>query len=160
MTGSILRRSLQGLVAVAVVGAAVVISSSPAMAGSVDPNCTIRSGGPVEIFWDEGQGGAYICVRDNITDMAGNGYGSGYDSTGTPALYFPNNGTGAGQPVWNDAGSAANLDETAGVVFYSEPGYGGSVFGLAACCDEGSSPWSLDVVTNNNRSMKWFAVGP
>lgn len=137
------RRVLRTLVAASVLSAAALFAFPASASAWVDPNCYARLGGPVVLYWGQGQTGANICLNGTIYDMA------------NPATYFSNNGTGGGQRVWNNAGSGLNLDTGYWAIIWSNPGYTGASYGIAACCDQGSAPYRLGDVTNRNRSLSW-----
>lgn len=140
----LLKRSPIFALAIAVmVGGLTLLPVSPASA-TVDPNCAIRPGGPVTLWWDFDFGGASICLNDTIWDMA------------NPATYFPNNGTGGGSRVWDNAASAANSDTGYCATIWSEPGGWGSRTDINKCCDYGSALWNLGAVANRNSSLTWY----
>lgn len=136
-------RMLKTVVAAAIFSAATVVAMPGSASAGIDPNCTIRWGGPVVLFYGQGQTGASICLKDWIYDMA------------SPALYFPYNGEGGGTRVWDNAGSVANYDTGFMPRIWENPGYWGASFNPAYCCDYGSAPWSLGSVTNKNSSLSW-----
>jgi len=138
-----IRQALSVLVVASfVTAAALVVSPAPASAW-VDPNCYPRYGGPVVLFWDYNHGGASICLNGTISDMA------------NPATYFPYNGTGGGQRVWDNSASGTNYDMGYQAKLYSEPGFWGSTFQFNVCCSEGYYFDSLGSVTNRNSSLSW-----
>ena len=135
------RRLARGAVAAVTVAAAVVVALPGSASATVDPDCSIRPGGPVVLYYDQEQSGAYICLSDWIYSMEG--------------LRFSDSGSGAGTEVWHNAGSGWNLDTVYEALIWSQPGYQGDLFNLIPCCDEGSAPWSLGKVTNHNASLSW-----
>lgn len=138
-------RLLNAFVAAAALVSAVTVVLVPGSASAgIETNCTIRPGGPVILFYGQGQTGASICLNNNIYNMA------------SPALYFPAPGAGAGSRVWDNAGSAMNFDTGWRPQIWENPGYTGASYALGICCDEGMSPWSLGAVTNKNSSLSWF----
>jgi hypothetical protein len=138
------RYSLRSVLAILLaVGGIIVLPASPASA-TVDPDCSTRPGGPVILWWGQDYDGAYICLQDNVWDMA------------NPPTYFPGNGTGGGERVWDNAASAANADTAYCVTIWSEPGRWGSHIDINRAGFEGSAKWNLADVTNRNSSLSWY----
>ncbi|MCX5064304.1 hypothetical protein OOJ91_00310 [Micromonospora lupini] len=139
------RKVLHGLVTAVTACTATLIAFPESASAGVETNCTVRSGGPVVLYYGQQQQGASICLNGWINDMK------------SPALYFGPSGSGHGTRVWNNAGSASNYDTSWRPLIWSEPGMTGAVYALGVCCDQGSAPYSLAGLTNNNRSLSWSA---
>jgi hypothetical protein len=135
------RRLARGAVAAATVAAAVVVALPGSASATVVSDCSIRAGGPVVLYYGQGGTGASICLNDWIYSMSG--------------LSFPYNGSGGGTGVWHNAGSGSNSDTVYEALIWSQPGYQGNLMNIPPCCDEGSAPWSLGNVTNQNASLSW-----
>ncbi|MGE5156153.1 MAG: hypothetical protein ACM3JP_01500 [Betaproteobacteria bacterium] len=121
--------------------AAVAVSPGTANAGYVETNCTVRSGGPVVLYWDYWQGGASVCLSGFFNTLSG--------------YYFDNDGlAGAGTSVYNNAASAFNMDTTSQVLIWSGTNHTGSFQNLTPCCDEGSA-LNLGPVANQDKSITW-----
>ncbi|MEV4628143.1 hypothetical protein AB0J90_17860 [Micromonospora sp. NPDC049523] len=145
MTSIRRRRAVQGLLTSAAVVAATLVALPQPAHATIDPNCSDRNGGPVQLWWAQDHTGATICLRNSIYNMA------------NPATYFPNNGTGAGQRVWDNSASAANHDTHWIAILWSDPGYSGSRVDLNVAGEYGSWAWNLGSVTNKNSSLSWTA---
>ncbi|WP_158603006.1 peptidase inhibitor family I36 protein [Jiangella rhizosphaerae] len=97
------------LAAAAALGAAVAaLSAAPAaQAWEGDGRCET---GEVCLYWGGNYTGAFRDYSGSVWDFAGHRY--------------PNNGTGAGQSVKNNAASVINRDGAAAIIYYNE-GYTG-----------------------------------
>ncbi|MEU7928341.1 hypothetical protein [Micromonospora sp. NPDC049801] len=137
------RKVVHGLVTAATACSTTLIAFPESASAGVETNCTVRSGGPVVLYYGQQQQGASICLNGLINDMK------------SPALYFGPSGSGHGTRVWNNAGSASNYDTTWRPVIWSEPGMTGPSYALGVCCDAGSAPYNLAGLTNDNRSLSW-----
>jgi hypothetical protein len=123
--------------------AAIAAAPASASASGIEPNCSPRPGGPVVLYYDQGQSGANICLNGTFNNL--NGY------------VFSNGGYGNGVPVANHAGSAQNLDTVWAVDIYADQGQTGARWEQPPCCDEGSGTYSLGPVTNDDDSIGWSA---
>lgn len=136
------RRTILAIVTLIVGGvAAVAIAPGTANAGYYESNCTVRSGGPVVLYWDYWQGGSSVCLNGTFSTLSG--YHFDYD--GLP---------GAGQTVYNNAASALNMDTTYQVMIWSGTNGTGALQNLTPCCDEGSA-LNLGAVANKDKSITW-----
>ncbi|HYQ68757.1 hypothetical protein [Actinophytocola sp.] len=138
------RYSLRSVLAILLAVGGITLLPVSSASATVDPDCSTRPGGPLMLWWGQSYTGAHICLQDNVWDMA------------NPATYFPDNGTGRGEQVWDNVASAANADTMYCAIIWSEPGWQGSRADINKSGFEGSARWNLADVTNRNSSLSWY----
>ena len=89
--------------------ATLVVATLPRRRGSI---CAIGGGAGLCTYWGQSYNGDQVEIVNDRSDLAA-----------SPVVYYPANGTGEGEHVYNNNGSEHNGNGSCSVTIYYNPGY-------------------------------------
>jgi|GEM_PF-5137529 len=124
---------------------ATLVVSTPAEAQAVDL-CNFGGGAGLCTYWGQSYNGAQVEIVNDRSDLAA-----------SPVVYYPANGTGQGEHVYNNNGSEHNGNGSCSVTIYYNPGYSSYSVTMAPYGQPGAAKAGshLGNVLNNIRSLRY-----
>ena len=126
-----------------------MLAATPAVAQPVD-ECNFGAGGGLCTYWGQAYNGAQAEVVYDRADLAA-----------SPVVYYPANGTGQGEHVYNNNGSERNGNPGCNVIIYYNPNYSGYSLTLTPYATPGyeKAGSQLGHLLNNIRSFRYRYPG-